>query len=381
MQICQSASKVKKIAYSATSRYLVAASEDRSIFILDASNGHLVSKFAGHHATVRTLCMSVRGRYTATGCDDRVMRVLESETGAVLATVPHASFVTSAANTGATIASIVPHPVEEQRFFSCCDSKVLGWWLNLADATCEQTLCVQAHRSLPVTQILVAQDGAYIITVCGGEKIPLLGSGGAQQNLSAVRTEESVKVFSVSTGAHVASLLRSRDELAGPSGGSGFSQVPGVQMAALSRCERLVAVAMADGHVVMYKIPYGSFSVETTINVAPVMEYTGFQGHSTPILTSMVFTHDSSSLCIAGNERQLKLLPTAELLSGGTPSSAASAEFLTEHTITCLTVTSEPQQHDGAEFVVGDSVGRVLFIALKRHTRATHAAESNTLHE
>ena len=203
------------------------------------------------------------------------------------------------------------------------------------------------------------------MTVCGER-------GGV--STSAVRSEESVKIYSVNTGRLLAVLLRGKP---GAATVGSFTDAPGVQLAALSQCERLLACALVDGRVLVYRLDYRSYSSDPAtaapFEVAPAFEFPAFLHHTVSVVTHMAFSHDTATLCIAGNERQLKLLSTVELLDNShaaTPKLEAIAEFLTEHAITSMAVTWQPQQQDGAEIVVGDGVGRVLFIALRKHEEA-----------
>jgi hypothetical protein len=115
-----SLSKVSKICYSTTSRYVAAACQDRSLMIVDATNGTLISRPAGHTTSVKSVALSSRGRFLFTGGEDRLLKVWDTEGGQELFTVPHTTQSHHTSSHGA-INMILTHPLKEDHFYTVCD--------------------------------------------------------------------------------------------------------------------------------------------------------------------------------------------------------------------------------------------------------------------
>ncbi|CUG88094.1 WD40 repeat-containing protein, putative [Bodo saltans] len=354
LQICQSASKLKLIRYSSTSRYLLGISEDRSNFVFDATSGQLVSKASGHTAVIRAAEFSIRGKFYATGSNDRTLKVWETETGALLATASHSNFTVPSCATGG-VSQVIPHPLAEDTFFTVCDKKILGWKLAHLRDSLEEILCIQGHNTLPLTSLAAACDGAYLIA-CAGEEP-------RSQAADGVRAEENINIWTTSNGRHVATL------------GRGSAGAQGPVFAALAPSEKRLAAALADGSIQVYQLDFRSYLTEVTgdsvatakpVLVQPYLHMTGFAGHATPATSLLRFSHDSALVFAIGNVRQLKVWTVV----GNDPATEAEpkkistyAEYLSDQRITALTTSPNPQE-EGGSVGLGDATGRVISLRL-----------------
>lgn len=392
ININQSSSKLKLLRYSPTSRYVVAVAEDRSTFVMDATNGNLVSKFHGHTSVIRSVVMSARGRFVATGSEDRTMKIWESETGVLLCTVPHQHLSHHTSAFGG-VNAVVAHPLEEDKFFTMCDKKVLGWKLANSREQCDEFLCVNAHNSLPVANFHVVADGGFVVTTAKDLSM-------TPPNYT--RAEDNIKVFSIFTGRCVATMSNGMNK-----GGSG------AVMSAVSADEKVLASALFDGTLQLHQLHCRSYApeAEEPIVVTPYRHFTGFRGHPVPRISHLAFSFDSKLIGAAGNQRQLKVWTTAfptdpvpepvEVVTAvadstdeagsnnnadGGPAADATkkrstfvstldtavdvpvvAEFLMEQQCVSMDWTQNPSgEADGGELIVGDVVGRLHSLRLRQ---------------
>lgn len=352
LQICQSASKLKILRYSTTSRYLLAATEDRSTFIFDATSGQLVSKGQGHAATIRCAELSVRGKFYATGSDDRTMKVWESETGALLATASHSHFTVSSSTTGG-VAQVLPHPLSEDTFFTICDKKIAGWKLTHLRDSCEEILCIQGHNTLPLSWAATACDGSYLIACARETPLKEHVAVAAQ----APHTEDNIKIWSSTSGRLLATFAR------GPN-----SNTPGASFAVLAPSEKRLASALVDGSIQVYNIEWRSYATnngEVEV-IQPYLHLEGYLRHANPICSALRFSHDSAILCATGNLRQVKLWAVvgADLKVESKPFGLQTyAEYLHEQPITAVATSPNPQE-EGGSIAIGDVTGRILSLKL-----------------
>jgi len=364
----QSVSKVQRLAYSGTSRYLAASCEDRSLFVIDATGGGIVAKLVGPNASIRCLALSARGRFVFCGSEDRNLNVWESETGRHLFTVSHAKYSHHTSPYGAVV-KVVPHPMKEDEFFTISEKKLFGW--RVRDAALDaydETLVINAHNTLPLANFHVVCDATFVVTTARDVQ-PM-----------SPRAEDNVKVFSINTGRCVATLNLG---IADPS-------APGPVDSCVSPNEQVLAAALSDGGMCLFRTEWRSFAPEESSRgeskptiVTPYRYITAFRGHPTPTLTAMCFSFDSACIAAVGNQRQLKVWSSSEIpahadvpLVGGsvatgsllTALSAADhtiAEFLMDQPATCLDWTPNPVE-GGGELIVGDTVGKIHALRLFR---------------
>lgn len=353
LHICQSASKVKLIRYSLTSRYLLGVTEDRSTFVFDATSGQLVSKASGHSAVIRSAELSIRGKFYATGSNDRTLKVWETETGALLATASHSHLTVPSCSTGG-ITQVVPHPLAEDTFFTACDKKIVGWKLTHLRDALEETLCIQGHHTLPLTSLAVACDGSYLIACAGDD----------QSDSCGVRAEENINVWSTASGRRVAALGRGQ-----------VSGTVGPSFITLATSEKRLAAALVDGSIQVYNLDFRSYAAEaygdsdtteSPLLVQPYLHLAGFSGHATPLASILRFSHDSALLFAVGNLRQLKVwavVGNAPDLESQPKRISTYAEYLSDQRITALTVSPNPQE-EGGSVGLGDATGRVTCLRL-----------------
>lgn len=351
--ISLSASRLKRVIYSATSRYVLTMAEDRTIFVYDASSSNLVCKFHGHNSPIHGLAFSCRGRFIATGSEDRSMKLWDTETGRILVAVPHSAFTHASSVTGG-VNVIVPHSTNEYEFIVACDKKIVGWRLNMARDNCEQTLCINSHNTLPLGSLHVVRSDSIVIGVCGGD----VGSV-----TPVAHAEASIKAWSIATGVCIMHFATP-----GPMARS-FTPVRGV----VSPDERLLAVSFSDGSVVIYHPPYHQANelAETGGETQPIQvpilaHFSAFVDHPVSRVTDICFSHDSSMVAIVGNLRQLKVYAIPSSSEDCPPMQQPTvSEYLLEYPMTCVAWNENPQENS-PEIILGDSTGRVHSLHLVR---------------
>ena len=313
------------------------------------------------------------------------------------------------------VSAIIAHPTHEDVFFSVCDKKVLGWKIkDSAWDECVPVLHVNAHNSLPLSTCHLASEGAFLYTCARDLAMP---------TPQLHRTEDSVKVWSVNTGRCLATLSLGQrkaasqsaadmSSLAALSSSMAVTALPGPVFTALSPDERVVASAIIDGSIMLHYLdpltlpsetgrpPPSTDANEPDANsqgvpfvaavVQPSRVFSAFQDLASSRIISLKFSFDSALLAAVGNVRQVKVwytispgkhpLEGAEVEAGEAtrrqmavqpphqskrPASESMAEFLMEQTALCLDWTPNPAE-DGCEMVVGDAMGKVHCLRLRR---------------
>eukprot|EP00743_Colponemidia_sp_Colp-15_P014246 GILK01016809.1.p1 GENE.GILK01016809.1~~GILK01016809.1.p1 ORF type:complete len:654 (+),score=22.61 GILK01016809.1:1-1962(+) len=402
--INHSASKIKRLMYSKTSRYLVAVAEDRTTFVFDATSSNLVSKFHGHNSLIRDVAISCRGRFVATAADDCHMKIWEAETGALAVSVPHHSFAPSTAiatgSVGFGVNCVVPDPFDEFVFYAACDKQIIGWRMDVARVKVTQLFAFKAHLSQPISTLIVSADGKFLLTCAGypaydanskarvSEASAKVWHIGAQTTPSEDAGEASAPSITpklvaelqlpseaaAATDAQTTSPLSASSSpklhsVAAPAGGV---------FLALSPDEQTVGVAMADGRVAVYRIDQlqrsglehiGSDpSNSQHVTLPPAAHFSCFAHHPVIHIQHLVFSHDSSMLAVTGNTRQIKVIDVgvrAGMSSLGDTSTRTVAEYLLEGPL--LSIDWCPNPQPGApEILIGDSAGRLHSLRLER---------------
>lgn len=365
-----SGSKMKRLVYSASSRYLVGVAEDRTVFVYDAANATLVSKFHGHNSVVRDVAMSCRGRFVATCSDDRTLKIWEAETGALCVSVPHSAFAPSTAiaagSAGFGVSRVAPDPYDEFVFYVACHKSVVGWRMNGARTSCEMLFSVEAHATRPIASLCISADAQFLVTCAGHPAYDersgasaAAGGGASAVAEPAARIwriggvhvpptagNDAAKGGAAATITHVADLELPPPQPANASGasplsplvpngplahhgqprgsfaaGNGGALLPqaGSAFCALSPDEGTVAVALVDGTVCAYAIrwsallpsssPNPSSSTSTAVaTILPAGHFSCFAHHPSIHIQHLVFSHDGGMLAVTGNTRQIKVV-------------------------------------------------------------------------
>ena len=363
--IRDAADKVNFVRYSQTSRYIVAASENHVVLVIDAASGQTVSKIQGHAGTVRCIAMTARGRNVLVGYEDRELWVWDSETGRHVSTIGHHAIAPQGSQFGG-VNGIIPHPTDERIVYTICERRLLGSRILHAEAEgqpqFESTLNIVAHNTQPL-----AADSCFV--VCDGSFALLCARDLVAQPPTFVRSEANVKIVSLHTGRMIAALVM---EL-GCAGNR-----PSAVCAIVSPDERWIVTGALDGAMRVYQPDWRTYATiddaglpePTSVRPARVMR--GFDD-APPRL--MRFAFDSKSfIATCGSVARVWPVQAAAAAANTAAKTLAQQsddgmmagcdveariEFVTPGaTITCCDWSPNPSD-DGAQIVIGDDRGKL----------------------
>eukprot|EP01065_Artemidia_motanka_P004893 TRINITY_DN1231_c1_g2_i1.p1 TRINITY_DN1231_c1_g2~~TRINITY_DN1231_c1_g2_i1.p1 ORF type:complete len:1498 (+),score=358.81 TRINITY_DN1231_c1_g2_i1:63-4496(+) len=322
---------------SRTSRYVLAAYEDRTLGVYDATTGMPVSKLVGHAGQIKCTDMSARGRFVLSGSEDRSLRLWESETGRAAAEISHTAWCSSSSPHSA-VSCCAAHPSDEGICMSGVDRVVLIWRIA---PDFSHTLIGQltAHSQWPVTNCMWRAEGAHILT---------MARRSAAQGTVATR-DTAIKLWSASSCECVSRFNETQEE--------------SLLCVCLSRCHGLVAASSDNGNVSVWSLR-GASEVSSSCEgvecpIVQPMFTIAAHGRRCALLS---FSHNSAHLASAGADGLLRVwqLPDGQL----------SAEYVVEAAPRSLDFTPCPLA-DGGELVVGDAAGHTYLLTC--HNFATPA--------
>eukprot|EP01062_Namystynia_karyoxenos_P011044 TRINITY_DN13939_c0_g1_i1.p1 TRINITY_DN13939_c0_g1~~TRINITY_DN13939_c0_g1_i1.p1 ORF type:complete len:1519 (+),score=565.95 TRINITY_DN13939_c0_g1_i1:81-4559(+) len=340
---------VRAALLSRTSRYVVAALEDRSLSVHDAATGMPVTKLLGHTGPIKCCDISARGRFVFSGGEDRCLRCWESETGRCVTEIPHSSFCPSSSPYSA-VSAVAAHPLDEGLLLSAVDRFALLWRIN-PDFSHSLVHQLTVHAQWPTTAVLWRGDGDHIITAARRSN-----AAGA-----VVATRDTpLKIWCSTTGQLLARL--------------GGAQEETLCRVEISQCAKVVGAAGEDGSVFVWSLSSalgrqagakaaGATKGEDAPVVPPSLVVPS--AHS-PSCALIAFSHDSRFVATAGPDCLLRVWAVAE--------GQLLAEYVVDAKPRSLCYTPCPTA-GAAELVVGDQAGHVYFLTCHNFRAPKSAGE------
>ena len=341
---------------SPTSRYAAVVLVDKSILVYDAVTGACVAKLAGHTGRIRACVFTARSGYVVSGADDGCVRVWDSESGRVVATLCHRQFL-CVTSSHASVAAVATHPTDERLFISAIDRTVLVWCRDCLEHTLRHK--VIAHTAFPVKRLLWLFDGDSFLVQC---KMPMRGSAAEPCQESCLRLYDGATAE-----------LKVRFE------GAVHSCINDV---AVDPSERLLAAALDDGTLVFWDL---AAAVTAGGSAKPVAVIRAFCGSASRVV---FYVHPAAAAAAAAEDGDEQAAPCAtddgplprQQLEGtgsvvlcavtgdsnllkvyNTETHALELEHVSHSSVADLAATPAPTA-EGARLAVGDSTGRLYLL-------------------
>lgn len=398
--------RVNKVFASATSTYVGALAEDRSLYIYDAASGKLITRNEGElfKAPIVQVSFTARGRYYLVATSDLVVRVYDSEKSRLCITLSARELMSAAdsvSEDGASLHAkrnyleVVPHPWEDEEFVTIANSCLFHWRVNEtrdgAHAVGEKAMQLRG----PISQALWIGNPEDVLDVAptmadsqvGCQEPRIMAVKGKPSPYILLQFLDSPEMVLINVLMRTSlaeftlpSSLQRLDTAVTPEVNNG--DVP--PLFSLSPDRMWLAVAQSDGRVILYRVPWHSFAVST--EVVPVRHfqiYAAFRLTSSPRIVALKFNASSSGIIAVGNERHLKYWsvsnrgnnsnsssrpPSALVTKDGTAGVAdevllADGECVFSRPVTsCDSVVKPTTVSNSADLAVGDVDGNVTLL-------------------
>ncbi|KEG07275.1 hypothetical protein DQ04_10331000 [Trypanosoma grayi] len=288
VQARQAPTRVEVIVYCETGAYHAAVCHDRTLLIYDSAQMRLVSRCDGgvFGAPLASVVFSARGRFYIVATEDLHVRVFETERSLEMLHVDQRQFLSNSGGVSEVnllrgYAAVVPHRVEDEVFYVTCHNVVNMWKLTptrdefLHEMSFELPFTVDSGKAVMSGTHLLLHPAPLPVPADGHRPAPRL-----------------MRICSIAERREVAVLTSPCSQL----------------LYQFSVDEKLVACALDDGSLTVYRVPWACLQdgQVNLMSIVPFVHFSAFCESPVPTVQALRFRGNSAGLFALGNSTMMK---------------------------------------------------------------------------